>query len=195
MTIFLLLAAGSSSRMGKPKMLQLYNNKTLLQHIIDETAKINNAALLVLTGCHHNLLQKILERQQTAFVQHEQWQSGMGSSIQKGALHIMEQYPGAENIIILVCDQPHISSDLFQQMIKAKETTCKGIIACGYAGTAGTPVLFDKKYLSTLSILEGQHGAKQLLKQFEGDTSIISFPLGVVDIDTPDDYAKLTGIP
>jgi molybdenum cofactor cytidylyltransferase len=221
MTICLLLAAGSSSRMGNtgryrssgwveaaqdagltcgagrkgiPKMLLPFNGKTLLQHNIDEVKKISGTALLVVTGCYHIVLKEILQQQNIPFVQNENWEEGMGSSIQKGITHIQQHYSKAHHVIIMVCDQPYISSLLLQQLIDTKKTTGKGIVASTYNGTTGTPVLFDKKYFNELALLQGQQGAKKLVQQFAADTATIDFPAGAIDIDTPDDYDQLNNV-
>jgi molybdenum cofactor cytidylyltransferase len=193
-TVCLLLAAGSSSRMGQPKMLLDFNGKTLLQHIIDEVKQLKDASLLVVTGCYHNLLKEILQAQQIPFIQNEQWQEGMGTSIHKGIVYLQEHYSNADNVMVLVCDQPYISSVLLQEMIDAKQTTGKGIAACTYNGITGTPVLFDKKYFNQLTMLHGAHGAKKMIQQFTDDITLINFPAGAIDIDTPDDYNKLKGL-
>ena len=68
------------------------------------------------------------------------------------------------------------------------------MLACTYAGTTGTPVLFDKKYFTPLSLLQGSQGAKKLVQQFIDDSATVDFPLGAIDIDTPDDYSQLRKI-
>jgi molybdenum cofactor cytidylyltransferase len=193
MTVCLLLAAGSSSRMGQPKMMLPYNSKTLLQHIIDEVKATKNTTLLIVTGCYHTLIELSLIKQQIPLVKNEQWQAGMGSSIQTGMAYLMQHYPAATNVLIMVCDQPFISANLLQQMMAAKLNTGKGIVACTYIGAIGTPVLFDKKYFNQLLFLQGASGAKKLVQQFEEDVVTINFPAGVMDIDTPADYEKLLG--
>ena len=190
MTVFLLLAAGNSSRMGKPKMLLPFNGKTLLQHSIDEIKKISDQKLLVITGCYHSLLKEQLQQQQILFFQNDHWQEGMASSIGAGMKYILQYFPGAANALILVCDQPFISAGLFQEMITKKAELAKGIIACKYNDTTGVPVLFDKKYFARLAILKGDVGAKKLVQQFVEDTAVIDFPEGATDIDTPEDYEK-----
>ena len=191
MTVCLLLAAGSSSRMGKPKMLLPFNQKTLLQHAIDEIKKVDGGELLVITGCYHLLLKEILEQQQIDFVDNNNWQDGMGSSIQKGITYVSAHYPNASSIIILVCDQPYISAGLLNELMATKLQTNKGIVASAYNHTTGTPVLFDKKYFPELSLLNGQFGAKKLVQQFNDDVATVAFPSGAFDIDTIEGYEKL----
>jgi molybdenum cofactor cytidylyltransferase len=198
-TVCLLLAAGSASRMKGsgadqdtfPKMLLPFHGKTLLQHIIDEVQVLKDTALLVVTGCYHDQLKTILATQQIPFVLNEQWEEGMGTSIQKGVIYLQQLYPDADNVIILVCDQPYISDSLLQQMIHTKKQSEKGIVACMYKDTTGTPVLFDKKYFHQLALLQGPYGAKKMVGQFTNDFTGIPFPEGAIDIDTPEDYEQL----
>lgn len=191
MTTCLLLAAGSSSRMGHPKMLLSFNGKTFLQHAIDEIKGSGAHNLVVVTGCYHQQLTPILLPQQIDMTENKNWDKGMGTSIQAGVNHILQQYPHSENIIIAVCDQPYICSSLFDRLIAANTETGKSIIASVYNGTAGTPVLFDKKHFNQLLQLQGPQGAKKLIQQCAGDVSYIDFPGGATDIDTPEDYKAL----
>ena len=193
MTVCLLLAAGSSSRMGQPKMMLAFKGSTLLQHIIDEVKATKSNTLLIVTGCYHTLIEQSLIQQQIPIVKNGQWQAGMGSSIQIGMAYLLQHYPAATAVLILVCDQPFISATLLQQMMAAKEYTGKGIVASTYTGTIGTPVLFDKKYFNDLALLQGTTGAKKLVQQFETDVATVSFSAGAIDIDTPEDYEKLLG--
>lgn len=198
-TVCLLLAAGSASRMTDPntgqgsfpKMLLPLHGKTLLQHIIDEVLVLKDTALLVVTGCYHDQLKTILATQQIPFVLNQQWEEGMGTSIQKGVMYLQQLYTDADNVIILVCDQPYISTDVLEQMIHTKQQSRKGIVACMYNDTTGTPVLFDKKYFNQLALLQGPYGAKKIVGQFTNDLTGIPFPEGAIDIDTPGDYEQL----
>jgi len=71
---------------------------------------------------------EILASQQIAFVYNEQWEEGMGTSIQKAITHMDECFPGTDQAMILVCDQPYISSGLLQKMMDT------GIHAMGLIG-------------------------------------------------------------
>jgi len=69
----------------------------------------------------------------------------------------------------------------------------KGIIACAYADSVGTPVLFGRSYFEQLLALSGSEGAKKLLKQYPDDLATVAFPDGYIDIDTGEDVQKLKG--
>ncbi len=191
MTVTIILAAGSSSRMGKPKMLLPYKGKTLMQCIIDEVSLVKDNTILVVTGCYHHFLEPLLKEQNIAFIKNEEWQNGMGSSVSTGINYILQHFPSTENVFILTCDQPFINATLLQQMIAEKSAGGKGIAACTYAGTTGVPVLFDKKYFDRLLLLKGNEGAKKIVAELTEDVCTIDFPEGITDIDEPGDYEKL----
>lgn len=177
--------------MGQPKMLLDFHGKTLLRHAVDEIKALRGSQLLVVTGCYHSLLKEILEQQQIAFVQNEQWQEGMGASIRTGIKYVMKHYAEVENVIIIVCDQPFLSADLLASLVTEKQKTGKGIAASFYNEDVGTPVLFNKKYFDQLATLKGGQGARKIVQQFISDTVAIPFPGGGTDIDTPEDYKRL----
>lgn len=192
-TAVLLLAAGASSRMGQPKMFLTYAGKTLLQHTIEAAAAISEPVFVV-AGEHHAAIASALSSYSIQLIHHTQWQQGMGSSIAAGIGGILQAGHTPDAVIIAVCDQPFIHAALLQEMIATKAQSGKGMVACAYSDTLGTPVLFDKKYLAALQDLSGQQGAKRLLQQFPDDVASVSFPLGSIDIDTPEDYERLNNL-
>ncbi len=191
MTINCILAAGNSSRMGQAKMLLPYKGKPFLQNIIEACSHLKNQQTIVVTGFYHDLIKATINTDRITLLQNTDWEEGMGSSIRSAMQYILQHFPTAQQVFIMVCDQPHISANLLQQMIDSKIKTGNGIVACKYNNTEGTPALFDKKYFTFLAKLQGKEGAKKLLQQFNNDVELIDFPEGAIDIDTPEDYEKL----
>ena len=188
-TGIIILAAGSSSRMGEPKQLMMYKNKTFLQHIIGEAKLANLDPVICVTGYQSELIMKSISRMKVAVVYNEHWQEGMGTGITAGLKQVM--LSDIDSVILAVSDQPYISSDLFRTMIEWKDKSGKGIVACTYARTLGTPVLFTKDYFSRLQLLNGDQGAKHIVKLNLPDVCPVEFEKGEVDIDTKQDYEKL----
>ena len=92
---------------------------------------------------------------------------------------------------IAVSDQAFISQEIFEQLYQRQQLSAKGIVASKYLETAGTPVLFSKKYFADLLALKGDSGAKSILKTYPKDIETITFEKGEMDIDTEEDYKKL----
>jgi len=188
-TGIIILAAGSSSRLGRPKQLLVYNHKTLLQHVIDEAKLADLSPIVIVVGANADELTKSLNLSEVNIIINESWETGMSSSIAAGLAALTDNKP--QNMIISVCDQPQINAQLFSDLVRMKNKTGSGIVASAYAGTLGTPVLFGEKYYDTLLNLAGNEGAKKLLNLHEKDVSFIPFEDGQIDIDTEEDYLNL----
>jgi molybdenum cofactor cytidylyltransferase len=188
----IILAAGNSSRLGQPKQLLMYQNKTLIRHILDEAIEITGTNVVVVLGADAELVRAELKDAAINVVENPKWQQGMASSIRTGLSAMQELNSSLEGIILAVCDQPFVSADIFKELITLKETTDRHIVACSYDNTAGTPALFSKNYFSALMSLNGSEGAKKLLMQHNEDLITIPFPDGGIDIDTVEDYNRLS---
>ncbi|HET7001659.1 MAG TPA: nucleotidyltransferase family protein [Puia sp.] len=188
-TGIIILAAGSSSRMGELKQLMKFKNKTFIQHIVGEAILANLYPLVCVTGYQSDLIKESLSGLDVSLVYNRQWPEGMGSGISAGVKYILQS--DIDSVILAVSDQPYVSSELFGTMVEMKEESGKGIVACSYAGTLGTPVLFGRNYFDWLISLNGNQGAKNIVKLNLPDVYTVEFEKGSVDIDTQQDYEKL----
>ncbi|MGV3706314.1 MAG: nucleotidyltransferase family protein [Arcticibacter sp.] len=189
----IILAAGSSSRMGRPKQLLQVNGTTLLNHTIDEALKLPSVFVCVVTGAHADLISPHLNRPHLHICHNPDWESGMASSIQRGLQELKMKNLPVSGCIISVCDQPFISSAIFINLIAAHQNAPSHIIASSYQGTAGVPALFPAQYFPELMMLRGHEGAKKLLTLHADKLTNVPFPGGEIDLDTPADYDQLSG--
>jgi molybdenum cofactor cytidylyltransferase len=191
MTGIIILAAGNSSRLGQPKQLLGYKDSTLLKNTIAEAFLVPDVAIIVVTGSNNQLIEEELDPSRIKICFNPDWETGISSSIVNGLDALVRAYPDCENCIFAVCDQPYVSSLVFENLIMEHSKAGKGITASAYSGTLGTPVLFNKKYFTELAALQGQEGAKKIINRFLEDTASVPFEKGNIDIDTEDDYNKL----
>jgi len=190
-TGIIILAAGSSSRFGNTKQLLHFKGKTLLQHTMEEAAEAGAEPVVVVTGANADEISKEIKNEKVEIVFNKNWEQGMASGIVMGLKNAIILNKELENIIITVCDQPFVSSSLFQQLFQKQNESAKHIVASAYADTIGTPALFTIKYFVALMGLTGDQGAKGLLKKHSKDLATVDFPDGYIDIDTQEDYENL----
>jgi molybdenum cofactor cytidylyltransferase len=190
-TGIIILAAGESSRFGNIKQLLPFNGKTLLQHIIDEATKAGADPIIVVTGAYATKVSASISTSKVNILLNENWQEGMASGIVAGVQNIVSLNDSIKKIIVAVCDQPFVTSALFEQLDQMQNKSGKSIVACTYADTIGTPALFATKYFDQLLSLKGDEGAKKILKKYSEDVATVDFPKGEVDIDTQKDYENL----
>jgi len=187
----IILAAGSSSRFGNTKQLLHFKGKTLLKHTIEEAAQAGALPIVVVTGAKADEISKEIKNENVEIVFNKDWEQGMASGIVVGVKTAITLNKNLEKVIIAVCDQPFVSSSVFQQLFQKQNTGKRHIVACAYADTIGTPALFTKTYFDALMGLTGDHGAKKLFKEHGDDLATVEFPDGYIDIDTREDYENL----
>jgi molybdenum cofactor cytidylyltransferase len=189
-TGMIILAAGNSSRLGRPKQLLPYRGKTLLTHVVAESLAADLQPVVV-TGAHRTEIENSLQGQPVAIAYNPDWETGMASGIVAGLRKALSIEPHLPGLIVAVCDQPYISVELFRSLMEKHAMSGKGLIASVYSEVMGTPVLFDHCYFKELSVLSGDAGAKQLLKRYPDDVATVPFPKGSIDIDTEEDFQTL----
>lgn len=185
----IILAAGASSRLGQPKQLLPYNHKTLLQHTLYAAAHSTAATVVVVLGAHASLVNKEIPKC-AHIVVNTHWQEGMASSIRCG-LTLLMATPGIDGAIIMLCDQPYVSSELLDELIHTAGRTGKDIIASSYNDTLGVPALFRKNMFPHLLALSGDGGAKPIIQKHMHSVYSIPFSKGEIDIDTLEQYVAL----
>jgi molybdenum cofactor cytidylyltransferase len=185
-TGIIILAAGSSSRLGRPKQLVEFQGETLIQRAIEEAQTSKAEEIVVVLGWNPELIQTGFDAQNVPFVLNKNWEQGMASSMQAGLRYFLEKST-LDQVILMLCDQPFVSAGLLDQMILEKEISGKGIMACSYSNTLGVPALFDHSYFQEMLQLNSSEGAKKVIFKNTEDVFAIDFPEGAVDLDTQED--------
>jgi molybdenum cofactor cytidylyltransferase len=186
-TAVLILAAGASVRLGRPKQSLLYQGQTLVQKIVSTALALQSGPVLLVLkeGDSMDVQEDVIK------IYNPDAALGMATSIHSGIKYLETQHADIETVIITVCDQPFITSSLLQEMITHYRETKLRIVACKYDDIVGTPVLFHKTMFKALYGLNGDKGAKQLINQHIQQVGLINFPLGNIDVDTEEDYERL----
>jgi molybdenum cofactor cytidylyltransferase len=188
--VAVILAAGSSSRLGRAKQLLKFGENSLLEHttaVVQQVIGASNTILVlganaatISQSCHiDNAVRQVINLD---------WDSGMSSSIRIGLKEAMKQHCDA--VLFVLCDQPFIDVNLLQDMIRLFDQK-KGIIASNYNGKNGVPAIFDANFFPDLLNLNGQEGAKKIIEANHAEVTSVSFPLGAWDVDTEADVKRL----
>lgn len=180
----LILAAGTSSRMGEPKQLLKLKGKTLINIAIEKAFELTSNVTVIL-GHKSEEIKKEIENQKINILINPNYDEGMGNTIAFGVSNIKE-----EQVLIMLCDQPLIPIKHFENLIKLSNKNKDKIVCSQYKNQYAVPTIFPKKYFEELKKLKGNKGAKQLFSKYEP----ISFTLEdkySIDVDTKEDWQKL----
>lgn len=193
-TAVILLAAGSSSRLGQPKQLLQYEGKTLLRRATETAvAAAAGAPVVVVTGALHEELLPELAGLLVLPVRCANWALGMGASLKTGLAALKSLCNNWDTVVVMLCDQPHVTTAVIEQLAATYRHTGQPIIAAEYGAVRGVPVLFGPEVLPLLQEISDAAGAAHLLKQHPQLVATVPFAAGAIDVDTPEQYAALLG--
>ncbi|HLL70835.1 MAG TPA: nucleotidyltransferase family protein [Pyrinomonadaceae bacterium] len=185
------LAAGSSSRMGSPKQVLQYGGESLLRRAALAALGAGCRPVVVVTGANVELSRRELEGLDVREVLNSMWQSGMASSVRAGVESLLSADAEVDAAVLLLCDQPHVNAGVISGLVAAHRANGSLVVASTYGGGFGVPALFGRALFGELARLEGAAGAKQVIKRHAAEAHFLPFAGGEVDVDTPDDFSRL----
>ncbi|WP_259069421.1 nucleotidyltransferase family protein [Mucilaginibacter sp. X4EP1] len=189
-TGIIILAAGSSGRMGEPKQNLIFRGQTLLQRAIETAMSTACETILVVVGANADIITPTITHTKVNIVNNTDWAEGISSSIKSGINEIQKINPAINAVILMFCDQPFVDTHLLNMLILSK--TKSGIAASAYDDMIGMPTLFDKIYFDELLNLNGNGGAENLLTKYGDILTILPYDQGGIDIDTMEDFDYIT---
>ena len=187
----ILLAAGSSTRLGSPKQLLRQNGTTLVRHMAGIALSLQAGPVVVVLGANEEKISQELAGLPLITPVNTNWAEGLAASLRVGLTALSDE-PSIDAFLILLTDQPHVTADLLRQLIDVRRETGRGIVASRYADPAhlGVPALFAIRYKTDFLQFTGDVGARKLIRQHSDDCAEVPFPLGAVDLDTPQDVER-----
>jgi molybdenum cofactor cytidylyltransferase len=183
------LAAGMSRRMGTPKQLLRIGGKTILERTLKNVRAANVDELILVLGHAADEVQKTIATPGLKIVINPDYQQGMGTSLRRGLAAV-----SAGAALIVLADQPWVSSETLNRLIKCHRERKPQIIIPTYKGFRGNPVLLDRSVFAEVQALNGDVGCRAIF----GDHTegILKLPVDdpgiLLDIDSRDDFEKLT---
>lgn len=180
----ILLAGGSSSRLGRPKQLIEIGGEPLVALQARRLIALQPACTVVVTGAEEKLVAGRLADLPVAVVHNPDWARGMGSSLACGIRAMPERVRAA---LVLLCDQWNVGAADLDRLIEVWAEGPQAAVVSEYGGTTGPPAILPRSLFERLSRLRGDSGAKRILKRWNG--SIVKLPMASAapDIDTSQD--------
>ena len=185
------LAAGASTRIGIPKQLLQFRGQTFLRRAASVALEAGCRPVVVVTGANAAACRESLRGFDVLEAENQQWESGISSSVRVGVEALVTANPRIAAVVLMLCDQPFVTRDVIVRLVRVHYETGCSIVASRYGGSYGVPALFGKAHFTELSKLQGAAGAKQVIQKHLRKAHLLPFPEGEIDVDTPDDFARL----
>lgn len=189
-----LLAAGASTRMGRPKQLLSFEGRPLLLHAFDQALSTGLDVDIVL-GCEVQRCRTLLREHMTPatatrariLVNHD-WSEGMASSVRLG---VNSAPNSCQALLFMLCDQPRVPHEHFAALLNAWSNGTATLVASAYGATVGVPAVFGREHFRELLELQGDRGARALLARQSAEVHAIDCPEAALDLDRPEDLVAL----
>ena len=184
-----ILAAGSSSRMGRPKQLLKWKDKSLIRRTVETATRLSPDRTLVVLGSEWEQIKTEIDDCQVATVVNPDWEMGIGRSISEGVRYVRSNWPEVSGILIMLSDQPLIDFEHLRSLMMAHKRSNCGMVATSYSDdNFGVPAIFDSRFFDELTELNSDYGAKDLINGHCNRACLVYGYNKVVDLDTEEDY-------
>jgi len=188
----IVLAAGESRRMGIQKLLLPFAGTTVIAHIVDQLLRTVIDKVIVVVGHEGNRIAAELSGQPVSIVTNPNYKAGMLSSVRCGLEALPQQ---CKAVMVVLGDQPAITSELIDEMVRSFTATDKGILTPVHGGKRGHPILFSASYRDEILTRYDDVGLRGLLHAHPDDIFELTVAISAVlsDMDYPDDYRRALG--
>jgi len=191
MIVAVVLSAGESSRMGRPKALLPIEGQTFIERIVSALKKTSVGKVIVVLGHNAGEMRRQTEHLPVEFLVNPDYNLGQLSSLQV-AIRRLQSEPECDGMLVHLVDHPYIDPALVDEMIQGFYRSKKWIVVPRHNGKRGHPVIFSRRLFEELLAAPMDQGAKAVVDAHRHDTlEIDTDDKGVtVDIDTPELYRQ-----
>jgi molybdenum cofactor cytidylyltransferase len=186
------LAAGGSRRLGEPKQLLRIAGQSLVRRAALAALGSRADRVLVVTGAHAERVEAAIAGLAVEAVRCAAWEAGLAASLRAGVSAALA--PGDASVLLLLADQPGVDAALLDRLIALHRGEGHELAASLYGGEPGVPAIFAPRFARELLSLAGDRGAKALLVRERTRVALVPFADGALDVDTPDDWARVSRI-
>ena len=176
----IVLAAGASQRLGKPKQLVELGGETLLERAVRTCREAGLHPLFVVLGARAAEVAAHCDLRDAEVVRCEGWAEGMSQALASGIAAAMEMK--AASAIVMTCDMPFVTPAHLTALARKRAEVC----ASGYGERRGVPAHFPRTAFSALLRLKGDVGARELL----ANAKVVELGKDALDVDTPEDVER-----
>lgn len=197
MIVAVILAAGTSSRLGRPKQLLQLGEQTVIEHVVDRVLVSSVDHVLVVLGHGADAIEAVLQGRDIAIVRNPEYRDGQGTSLVAGikaAQDLFDVSPDQRNaVVMMLVDQPSTRSTVIDRVISVWSESDAPIALARYGTHRSHPVIFDERVLPELLEVTGDEGARSILRRYgdkvvEVDSGEADLP---PDIDTEEAYRHM----
>lgn len=190
-TAGLVLAAGSSRRMGSPKQLLVIDGKPLLGLVVEQANKSKLDQVVVVLGASADEIRSHVELGRAGVLVNPDHASGMASSLRAGLASLGDE---VDRVVVILGDQPDVDASRLNQLLELQRSAGLPAAALSFNGLLHPPVVLERELWGDLMALEGDVGCRAVIRakpELVAKLAVAGDLRHPIDVDTPEDYERL----
>jgi molybdenum cofactor cytidylyltransferase len=185
----ILLAAGTSSRMGSNKLLFELEGESVLRRAAKRALAGGLSPLVVVLGHESDKTQWELANLACQWALNRLYEQGINSSLKSGVMAV--QGLEAQAAMVLLADMPFVTPEMIATMIERYRTTTAPLVISDYEGVNAPPMVYDRSLFMELLMMTGEGCGRQVVKRHRSEAEVIPWPVAALaDLDVPEDFAR-----
>ena len=188
----LLLAAGTSSRMGANKLLFEIGGRSLVRRTALRGVEAGLSPLYVVLGHEAGQVRRELDDIGCEIVLNRDYEEGITSSLTTGVAALASHVPA---VVVMLADMPHVSAPMIASLVASYRSSAAPLVISDYDGVNAPPVLYDRSLFAELRTLTGDGGCgRQVVARYRAEAEVLRWPASALaDIDVPGDFERIRG--
>jgi molybdenum cofactor cytidylyltransferase len=185
----ILLAAGTSSRMGCNKMLFELHGESVLRGAVRRALAGGLSPLLVVLGHQAERAHQQLDGLACQTVINPEYDQGITSSLKAGVSALPSEAVAA---MVMLADMPLVSAEMIAAMVARYRATRAPLVISDYEGVNAPPMLYDRGLFAELLAMTGGGCGREVVKRHRAEAAVLPWPASALaDLDVPEDYARM----
>jgi molybdenum cofactor cytidylyltransferase len=186
----IVLAAGTSTRMGRNKLFMELEGDTLVRRTVDRVAKAGLDPLIVVLGHEADRVREALDGVRFQPVVNPDYERGVNSSLRAG-MHAASE-SAARAAVVVLADMPFVTTEMIATLVETYRRSDAPLVISEYDGVNAPPMLYDRSLFPELAASEGQGCGKHVVKRHRHEAAAVSWPAeALTDLDAPEDYERV----
>jgi molybdenum cofactor cytidylyltransferase len=188
----ILLAAGTSSRMGRNKLLFELDGETVIRRAARRALAGGLSPLVVVLGHESEKSARELAGLPCQWTLNPLYGQGINSSLKTGIRAV--QGLEAEAAMVMLADMPFVTGPMIAAMVARYRESTAPLVISDYEGVNAPPMVYDQSLFAELLAMEGEGCGRQVVRRHKPEAEVLAWPAAALqDLDVPEDYARIQG--
>jgi molybdenum cofactor cytidylyltransferase len=183
------LAAGTSTRMGRNKLLFELDGERVVRRAVRVASAAGLDPVIVVLGHEAERVREVLDGIACRIVINAEYALGINGSLKAGITAVPESAAAA---VVILADMPFVTADMIAALVERYRTSTAPLVISDYEGVNAPPMLYDRALFAELQTMEGEGCGKVVVRRHRGEAEVLAWPAAALtDLDVPDDYERV----